>query len=210
MADVSEAGISQIYQVTRPIAVPADGNPHKTAIAQLDLDPALDYLAIPVVAPEAYLRAKVTNSSPLLLLPGRARIFKDGQFTGETDVETVAPGEEFELQLGVDDQIRIERKLHRRVTSKAVIGGSRTVDIGYETTLTSHRPGSAKISVHDHIPVSTDGEIRVRLRETSPNPSEHDDLGELTWELTLAEGQSATIRYRFTVDHPAQATVTGL
>jgi uncharacterized protein (TIGR02231 family) len=210
MAEVSEAGISQVYQVTRPIAVPADGNPHKTAIAQLDLHAALDYLAVPVLAPEAYLRATVTNNSPLLLLPGRARVFKDGQFTGETAVETVAPGEEFELQLGVDDQIRIERKLHRRATSKAVIGGSRTVDIAYETTVSSHRPGSAKISVHDHIPVSTDGEIRVKLRETSPNPSEQDDLGELTWELTLAEGDTATIGYRFTVEHPAQVTVDGL
>ena len=118
--------------------------------------------------------------------------------------------EQFELQLGVDDQIRIERKLHRRATSKAVIGGSRTIDIGYETTLTSHRPGTAKISVHDHIPTSTDGEIRVRLRETNPNPSEQDDLGELTWELTLAQGQTTTIRYRFTVEHPAQVIVDGL
>lgn len=210
MAEVSDAGVSQVYQVTRPIAVPADGSPHKTAIAQFDLDAALDYLAVPVLAPEAYVRATVTNSSALLLLPGRARIFKDGQFTGETTIDTVAPGEEFELQLGVDDQIRIERKLHRRATSKAVIGGSRTVDIAYEMTVRSHRPGSAKISIHDHIPVSADGDIRVRLRETSPNPSEQDDLGELTWDLTLTEGQTATIKYRFTVEHPAQITVTGL
>ncbi|MGN6681042.1 MAG: DUF4139 domain-containing protein, partial [Streptosporangiaceae bacterium] len=205
-----EAGISQVYQVARPIAVPADGDPHKTTIAQFDLDAALDYLAVPVLAPEAYLRAKVTNSSPLLLLPGRARVFKDGEFTGETDVETVAPGEEFELHLGVDDQIRIERKLHRRATSKAVIGGSRTVDIGYETTVSNHRAGSAKVSVRDHIPVSTDGEIKVRLRETSPDPAKQDDLGELTWELTIAASQKATIRYRFTVEHPAQVTVDGL
>jgi uncharacterized protein (TIGR02231 family) len=209
MADVGDAGISQIYRVTSPISVPADGNPHKTAIGQFDLDAALDYLAVPVVAPEAYLRATVTNGSPLLLLPGRARIFKDGQFTGETALDTVAPGEEFELQLGVDDQIRIERKLVRRATSKAVIGASRTVDIGYETTVSSHRPGSAKVSVHDHVPVSTDGEIRVKLRETSP-PAEPDDLGELTWNVTLGEGQTTTIRYRFTVEHPAQLIVTGL
>jgi hypothetical protein len=50
----------------------------------------------------------------------------------------------------------------------------------------------------------------VRLRETSPNPAEQTDLGELTWELPLAGGQEATIRYRFTVEHPAQVTVTGL
>jgi uncharacterized protein (TIGR02231 family) len=210
IADVDDSGISQVYRVARPIAIPADGNPHKTTIARFDLDAALDYLAVPVLAPEAYLRATVTNTSSLLMLPGPARVFRDGRFTGETALETVAPGAEFELQLGVDDQISIERALRRRATGKAVIGGTRTVDIGYETQVRSHRPGTARISVHDHVPVSTDGDIKVRLRETSPNPAVQTDLGELTWDLALTEGQSASIRFRFTVEHPAQVTVAGL
>ena len=102
----------------RPIAVLVSAlflwSAHAHAQQAGDRNAALDYLAVPVLAPEAYLRATVTNGSPLLLLPGRARIFKDGQFTGETALDTVAPGEEFELQLGVDDQIRIERKLIRQ------------------------------------------------------------------------------------------------
>jgi len=56
----------------------------------------------------------------------------------------------------------------------------------------------------------TDGDVKVRLRETSPDPAKQDDLGELTWELLLESGQTATIRHRFTVEHPAQVTVAGL
>ena len=163
-----------------------------------------------MLAAEAYLRATASNSSPLLLLPGPARIFREGEFVGETVLETVASGEEFELQLGVDEEIRIERELRRRGTSKAVIGGTRTVDVAYEITVRNHRRSAARVAVHDHIPVSTDGEIKVRLRETSPAPAGHDDLGELTWKLSLDSGQAATIRYRFTVEHPAQVTITGL
>jgi Domain of unknown function (DUF4139) len=58
--------------------------------------------------------------------------------------------------------------------------------------------------------VSTDGDIKVRLREASPDPAEQNDLGELVWELALDPGQAATIRYRFTVEHPAQVAVAGL
>src|SRR5438034_4467446 len=193
-------GAGLVYRIQRPLAVPADGGPHKTSIGRFGLDAALDHLAVPVLAPEAYLRATVTNASPLLLLPGPARVFHGTQFVGETSLETVAAGEEFELQLGVDDQIRVERELRRRGTGKAVIGGTRTIDIAYEITVENHRPNQARVSVHDHIPVSTDGDIKVRLRETSPNPAEQNDLGELTWELALDGGQSATIRYRFTVE----------
>jgi uncharacterized protein (TIGR02231 family) len=203
-------GAGLVYRVQRPLAVPADGGPHKTTVGRFGLDAALDHLAVPVLAPEAYLRATVTNSSPLLLLPGPARVFHGPQFVGETALETVAAGEEFELQLGVDDQIRVERQLRRRSTGKAVIGGTRTIDIGYEITVENHRPGKTRVSVHDRIPVSTDGDVKVRLREASPAPATQTDLGELTWELPLDGGQAATVRYRFTVEHPAQVTVTGL
>jgi uncharacterized protein (TIGR02231 family) len=205
-----DLGSGLVYRVQRPLAVPADGGPYKTMVAQFALDAELDHLAVPVLAPEAYARATVTNTSSLLLLPGPARVFHGPQFVGETVLETVAAGEEFELQLGVDDQIRLERQLRRRSTSKAMIGGTRTIDVGYEITVENHRPGQARISVHDHIPVSSDGDIKVRLREASPDPAGQTDLGELTWDLSLAAGQTATIRYRFTVEHPAQVTVAGL
>jgi uncharacterized protein (TIGR02231 family) len=209
-AEPGESGAGLAYRVQRPLAVPADGGPHKTMVAQFALDAALDHLAVPVLAPEAYVRATVTNTSPLLLLPGPARVFHGTQFVGETFLETVAAGAEFELQLGVDDQIKVERELRRRSTTKAVIGGTRTIDVAYELTVENHRPDKARVSVHDHIPVSTDGDIKVRLRETSPNPAEHDDLGELTWVLSLDSGQTAKIRHRFTVEHPAQVTIAGL
>ncbi len=209
-AEPGESGAGVAYRVRRPLAVPADGGPYKTMVARFALDAALDHLAVPVLAPEAYLRATVTNTSSLLLLPGPARVFHDTQFVGETSLETVAAGEEFELQLGVDDQIRVERELRRRSTSKAVIGGTRTIDVAYEITVENHRPSKSRVSVHDHVPVSTDGDIKVRLRETSPNPAGQNDLGELTWELSLEGGQTATIRYRFTVEHPAQVTIAGL
>jgi uncharacterized protein (TIGR02231 family) len=205
----SESGAGFTYTVARPLAVPGDGAPHKTLVAQFDADAVLDYLTIPVLAPEAYLRATVTNGD-LLLLPGQARIFHGAQFVGETHLDTVAPGEEFEVQLGVDDQIKVERKLRRRTTSKALLGGTRTIDIAYEITVDNHRERTATVSVHDHIPVSADGDVKVRARETTPPPAETDDLGELTWNLTLGPRESAAIRHRFTVEHPAQAAVTGL
>jgi uncharacterized protein (TIGR02231 family) len=205
----SESGAGLIYTVARPLAVPGDGGPHKTLVAQFDADAKLDYLTVPVLAAEAYLRATVTNG-PLLLLPGQARIFHGPQFVGETHLDSVAPGEEFEVQLGVDDQIKVERKLRRRATSKAVLGSTRTIDIAYEITVENHRDRKVTVSVHDHLPVATDGDIKVKPRETVPAPDSSDDLGELSWTLTLPPGESSAIRHRFTVEHPAQTTVTGL
>lgn len=205
----SESGAGLVYTPARPLAVPGDGGPHKTLVAKPELDASLDYLTVPVLAAEAYLRATVTNG-PLLLLPGQARIFHGQQFVGETRLDSVAPGEEFEVQLGVDDQVKVERQLRRRTTGKAVIGSTRTIDVAYEITVRNHRDRKATVSVHDHIPVSTDGDIKVRPREATPAPVSSDDLGELTWTLSLPPGESAVVSHRFTVEHPAQVTVVGL
>jgi hypothetical protein len=70
-----ELGSGLTYRAQRPLAVPADGGPHEVTVARFALDAALDHLAVPALAPEAYLRATVTNTSSLSLLPGPARVF---------------------------------------------------------------------------------------------------------------------------------------
>jgi uncharacterized protein (TIGR02231 family) len=210
LAAAGDSSTGLVYRVQRPMSVPSDGEPHKTTVTRLDLDAALDYLTVPALASEAYLRATVTNTSEMLLLPGVARAFRGTTYVGETWLETVAGGEEFELQLGVDDQVRVTRELRRRHASKAILGGTRTVDVGYEITIANHLPGPARVTVKDHFPVSTDGAVKVRLRDSSPAPEEQTDLGELAWNLSLRGGESAKLQYRFTVEHPGDITVSGL
>ena len=187
----------------RPLAVPADGGPHKTLVASFDADAVLDYLTVPVLAPEAYLRATVTNGT-LLLLPGRARVFHGAQFVGETHLDTVAPGE------AVRGPARRGRPDPGRAQAGPPLGeqggARRHPDDRHRLRNHLGEPSRqpAKVSVHDHIPLSRDGEIKVKAREASPAPAKADDLGELTWELTLDDGKSATIKHRFTVEHPAQ------
>jgi uncharacterized protein (TIGR02231 family) len=205
-----ESGAALVYRVPTLMPVPSDGAPHKTTVARFELDAALDHLTIPKLAPEAYLRATVTNSSPLLLLPGPASVFHDVEYVGATDLGTVAPGEEFELHLGVDDRIRVERLLRRKSTGKAVIGGTRSVEVAYEITVENHRDKPVRITVQDQIPTSRDGEVKVKLRESSPKAVEQEDLGQLTWKLGLEPGGKSAIRLAFTVEHPASVVLTGL
>jgi uncharacterized protein (TIGR02231 family) len=209
-AEVADTGAALVYEVQRPLEVPSDGAPHKTAIDSFELDAALDYLVVPIVATEAYLRATVTNSSQLLMLPGPAQVFHGGEYVGSTVLDTVAPGGELEVQLGVDERLRVERELKRRSASKAILGAVRTVDLAYEIEIENHRPAPALVEVHDHIPLSRDADVKVKVREVTPKPAEQDDLGEMRWELEIGPGEKATIRLGFAVEHPSGAHLYGL
>jgi len=209
-AELMEAGAALAYRVPRPLAVPTDGAPHKTTITELELEAELDHLAVPRLSSDVHLRATVTNTSPQLLLPGPVQVFHGSELVGATTIATVAPGEELEVHAGVDERVRVERKLARRSTSKAVLGGSRTVELAFELDVENHRDHPVQVTVEDQIPVSRDGDVKVRLREAVPKPVDQGELGELTWKLSLDAGGSATLRFACSIEHPAGTAVVGL
>src|SRR5262249_8134977 len=135
MATAEQGATAVTWKLPRPIAVPADGSPHKATITELALDAALDYITVPKLAPEVSLRAPVTNTSAHTLLPGRVSVFHDTDFVGTTTLDAVAPGEAIELQLGVDDRITVERELTKRQTSKTVLGNVRRTAVTYSITI---------------------------------------------------------------------------
>jgi len=118
-AQVESSGASVTFRLPQKASIPADGEPHKVTVAIARLEPTLDYVSVPKLAEFAYRRAKVKNAE-LMLLPGPASLFLDNDFIGAAPVRLTAPGEEFELYLGVDDRIYTAR--HSRNQSPA--GGS--------------------------------------------------------------------------------------
>jgi uncharacterized protein (TIGR02231 family) len=173
--------------------VPADGGAHRATVAVLELSVQLDYVTAPAISPDAHLRATVVNGSPHTLLPGRASVFHGPDFVGATVLETWAPGEEVELALGLDDRIRVERKLIRRTATKAALGATRRREVEYRTTVANHTPRPARVTVLDQIPVSRDEGITVRAFRVDPSPVERTELGVLTWKLELEPGDTKEV-----------------
>jgi uncharacterized protein (TIGR02231 family) len=203
-------GAAVTYQIHTPATIPADGTPYKTTITVEKLKVDLDYLIVPKLAAEAYLRASITNTSPTTLLAGEALIYHSDAFVGKTRLKTVVSGETFEAQLGVDDRIRVKRELVQRDMNKRLIGGNRQVFYKYRITLKNLLATSAKITVTDQIPVGGHEQIRVKLSEATPTPSEQTPLNLLKWELTLRPDEQREIVFAYTVESPSEMQVVGL
>jgi uncharacterized protein (TIGR02231 family) len=199
-AAVEQGTTAVTYRPSRPVAVPSGAQGHRTTLAQLDLTASLGYVTAPVLAEEAYLRATVVNTSSFALRPGRASVFHDAEFVGTTVLQPWAPGEDLELALGVDDRIRIERELVRRTASKATLSGQKRREAEYRISVGNHGPRSAVVTVLDQAPVSRDDTITVRDVRTSPDPVETSALGEFTWKLTLAPGETGVVTLSYRVD----------
>jgi len=208
-ATVEQGLTAATYTPPRPVAVPADGASHRATIASIDLDAELDYITAPVRSTDVHLRATVVNSSTHTLPPGKAAVFHEADFVGSAALPMWAPGEDIELALGLDDRIRVERKLVRRNAGKATLGSARRREVEYETKIENHTPRTARITVLDQLPVSRDHDITVKPVTAVPEPTETTDLGLITWKLDLSPGQAVDVRLAFRVETAKSVELTG-
>ncbi|MEX5632950.1 DUF4139 domain-containing protein [Parafrankia sp. FMc2] len=208
-ATMESAGAASTYRPPRPVAVPADGDPHRATVAVLVLDAVLDHVTAPKLAAEAHLRAAVVNTSPHTLPAGKVSVFHGQEFVGTARLDLVPPGGEMELRLGVDDRVQVERELVRRVTGRRMVGNTRRTDVGYRIAVTNRAPLRARVTVRDQVPVSRHESIAVRDVVTEPAADEHTDLGLLTWQVELEPGASREIGLSYRLEHPRGAELTG-
>ncbi|MEU4605536.1 DUF4139 domain-containing protein [Kribbella sp. NPDC023972] len=208
-ATVEQGVTAAIYTPPRPVAVPADGASHRATIAAIDLDAELDYITAPVRSADVHLRATVVNSSTHTLPAGKAAVFHEADFVGSAALPLWAPSEDVELALGLDDRIRVERKLVRRTASKATLGSTRRREVEYETRIENHTPRRARVTVLDQLPVSRDHEITVKPITADPEPAETTDLGVVTWKIDLAAGEEIGLKLGFRVDTGKSVELTG-
>lgn len=207
---IAQSGASVTYQVGVPVSVPSDDAVHKTRVAALNLAVDLDYVTAPKLAEVAYLRATVTNTSDYVLLPGSAAIFHGENFVGSTEIALIAANETFEVQLGVDDRVKVKRELLKRDVGSRLIGQVRRTQVSYRISLHNLLNRGAAITVFDQIPVSQHERIVTKLDNATPRPDEQTDLNVLKWQLEIPAGEKHEITFGFTVDQPRDMMVTGL
>jgi uncharacterized protein (TIGR02231 family) len=210
MADVSQQGSVVTFQLAGGGNIPSDGNPHKVTILHDRFPCKLEYIAMPRLVSFAYLQARATNRpDAATLLPGSANIFRDDMFVGKTNLENIAPRQEFKLNLGVDEGIKIDRELIERQVDKKFIGGNRRITFAYRLTITNLLATPNRIQIEDQIPHSRNEQIKVKVLKISPQ-IQLGELGKLTWELDLPANAKTEIYYQFSIEHPEHLQIQGL
>ena len=208
--EVSTQGGVVTFQLNGGSNIPSDGAPHKVAIFNDDYPCQLEYIAIPRLVSFAYLQASVTNpSTGATVLPGKANIFRNNTFVGTTQLENIAPGQEFKLNLGIDESLKIERDLIEQEVDKRFLGNQRRITYAYRLVINNLSRHPVNLKVTEQLPVSRNEQIKVRLTRSTPQ-IQLSEMGMLVWSLTLPPLFRQELYYQFTVEHPPELNVVGL
>jgi len=211
IAEVETSGEAVVYKVPGTDTVMSNGEPKKLTVAMLDLTCKTEYLSVPKLSPEFYLKAKVSNDTEFVFLAGKVNLFQEDDYIGATYIDTKAPKEKFDLSLGVTRQIVIKRELVKKETESAGITGSGTrMNYVYEIKVENHRKAKAKLVVMDQLPVPSNKEIKIEKVVLDPEPKETDDMKRIKWKFYLDPEQKRTISLQFSVEYPSKMTIYGL
>lgn len=207
---VSKEGGTVSFQVGGNTKIPSDGTPHKVTIFSENYPFKPEYIAVPRLVSFAYLQAVVVNPlTGATLLPGKANIFRDNTFVGSVQLENVSPGQEYKLNLGIDEGLKIERELVERQVDKKLIGQQRRTSYAYRLNVTNLHQVQVHLTLKEQLPVSRNEQIKVRSTLTNPKIVAG-EMGLLEWIMSLPPQAKQELYYQFVVEHPPELTVIGL
>lgn len=212
-ATVAAQGPSVTFQLPKPESIPADWQPHKAPIASQRFKAQLAYETTPRLSPYAFLRAKVVNTTDTVYLAGPVAIFLDEAFVATASLRQVAPNEEFDLYLGVDERVKIERKTLKERVEVSLLPGLRgktkSTDYEFLTTIENFTGKPMTITVFDQVPVSEREEVVVDQIRQTPGEVEKDNEkpGVFSWRLTLTPHQKQEVRLSYRVRHPVDMRI---
>ena len=210
-ASVDDHGTAVVFRIEGKESLPADRRPHKVEIATLPLKSELVWETIPKIAPYVYLKSTARNKGTFPLLAGEVNVFRSSGYVGTSHLEYIAPGEEFAVSLGIDDDLKVHRIIDEHADTKPkILGTTRTITYAYSIDLSNYKDGPQAVTVVENIPVTQRKEIKIGLREGTTKPDKQDDEGFVKWKVDLKPGETRTVFFGYTVEYPKDFQLGGL
>lgn len=214
-AQASTGATAVTFAIPGATTVASDNKDRTVTIAVLDLPVSFSYAAIPKLSPYAYFRCEVKNDSAYPLLTGPSHVYVDGSYVADAALEAVPAGGSFKADLGIDEGIRVERKLLRKFDENtgALTKKSKTT-WEYEIKVKNSKKREIVLEVSDQLPVSLNEQIVVKAL-APPYTKDTDTLRKVenetfVWTLKLEPGRELTLPLSFSVEYPRGTPILGL
>lgn len=194
------------FDIKLPYTIPSDGQIHILPVQSESLPTTYVYHIVPKLESQAYLLARITDWQKLDLLPGKANIYFDGTFVGETQINPYTVSDTLDLALGRDRSLQIQRKQIKNETNKKLVGTICTKTITYEIVVKNTKMVKTEIVLQDNIPLSLNDEIKVVLTDKG-KATWFESTGLLQWSESLAANETKKFTYTFTVEYDSAKTL---
>lgn len=203
---LDDRGFLTVFEAIHAEQVESTGSPHRRLYSVDTLPFKAVHRCVPELETAVFRRLLLSLNGEDPLLAGEVSVFAGRGYLGMTRIEnTVAPGEEWALDLGTMDQIVVSRNTVESEETRGLL--SRLTEYRTETRLKLENYGDSAetIEILERIPVSDDESVSIEIdkSKTEPAPENQKPVdGILRWSVTVEPGKSRELRLIWTIQTP--------
>ncbi|XP_067950246.1 protein F37C4.5-like [Watersipora subatra] len=181
-------------------------------VALIDLKAAFEHFSAPKMVANAYLKAKLVNNSPYLILSGPCNIFMDNSFITKSRLPVVSPSESFECSLGVDFAVRVTYKSCEKMEATAgMLSKSKINEYKQVIEVKNTHQHDVTLHLEEQLPRSTNQKIKVNLVEPilpkdkdnkEGAPISMNSSGNIVWVSPITAGSTKLFLRHYTIESP--------
>jgi uncharacterized protein (TIGR02231 family) len=214
---VEYKGTSVTYKIPQSVSIPSGSSQEKVFISEDKLNGQFNYRAYPRKSSFVYFNVYVDNNLDIPLLPGEMNIFIEGGFTGNTSIGYIPPGNDFDVSLGIAENLKVKRELVKKFRDETLIATIPSSKIAtkyeYKITIENYQDIQSLCHTFENMPVSEDDRIQVNIDKISKEPQVknwEDKEGVWMWEVLLEPQEKSEISITYSVIHPRDIQIIDL
>jgi uncharacterized protein (TIGR02231 family) len=197
------------FEIDLPYDIESNGQAHSINIKEAEIQSILKNYSVPKLDADAYLLAEITNWQNLDLIPGNANIIMDDTYIGKSFIDPNTTMDTMNLSLGKDKRVGVKRTLVKDISLNKNKDANTKQTFTYELVLKNNKTKDINVILKDQYPMSNVKEIEVELIDDG-GALINNELGVLTWKITLKPGESIKKRFTYTVKYPKDKKIANL
>jgi uncharacterized protein (TIGR02231 family) len=196
-----EQQLSTSYQVDLPYTIRSNREQHQVRLRSFKVKSSSKYYAAPKLNQSAFLVAGLVDWEKENLMPGNTKLFVDDMFVGRGYLNPNTTDDTLLLSLGMDPELKVDRKRVKDFSSEKVIGSNKKVTIAIELTVRNTKSKTIELVLEDQYPISSDNNITVTLDDDG-GANIDEEKGGLSWNWNLKPGETKKARFTYTIKYP--------
>lgn len=198
---IEQRQTSTEFEIKIPYSIPSDNKPYDVTMVEYQVDVDYHYSAVPKLSNYAYLTAKIPDWTKYKMISGKASLFFQGIYQGETYLDLQGFDDTLSVSIGRDMDISISREIQKDYSKKTIFGSNKKEIKSWEITIKNNKNSTIELVLEDQFPISKDSDIKVEQIESSGAEVNEDD-GKLTWKLKLDAKEKKVLIVKYEVKYP--------
>jgi len=197
------------YEIKVPYKINSDGKTHAIMIMQKEVSTQYDYVVVPKIDTDAFIMARISGWENLNLMSGKANIYFENMYVGETYLNAQITSDTLSVALGRDNNVQVQRKKLKTNEREKFLNNEKITNYAYEIVVKNAKSNPIKITIEDQIPISNNQQIKVDLVDAGKADVNLEN-GMMTWKISLKPKESKTYKYAFNIRHDKDKQISQL